>query len=60
MFFSIEQVVVQKSAMKHMIQRLFGGSAEMLLARLVEEEQVDLAKVVRLQEKLKDYKKDTQ
>jgi predicted transcriptional regulator len=60
MFFSIEQGVVQKSAMKHMIQRLFGGSAEMLLARLVEEEQVDLAKVVRLQEKLKDYKKDTQ
>ena len=53
---AIEQEKVQSSAMKQMIQKLFGGSAEMLLARLVEEEEVDLEDMDRLREKLKQNK----
>ena len=39
-------------------QKLFGGSTEMLLARLVEEEEIDLDEVARLREKLRRHKGD--
>ena len=55
----IEQQSVQSSAMKHIIQKLFGGSTELLLARLVEDEEIDLDDVARLREKLKQRKGDT-
>ncbi len=53
---AVEQQQIQVSAMKHIIQKLFGGSTEMLLARLVEEEDIDLDEVARLREKLKQPK----
>ena len=52
----IEQQRVQSSAMKHIIQKLFGGSTELLLARLVEDEEIDMDDVARLREKLKQRK----
>ena len=55
----IEQQRVQSSAMKHIIQKLFGGSTELLLARLVEDEEIDMDDVARLREKLKQRKGDT-
>ena len=55
---AVEQQQIQVSAMKHIIQKLFGGSTEMLLARLVEEEEIDLDEVARLREKLKRHKGD--
>ena len=55
----IEQQRVQSSAMKHIIQKLFGGSTELLLARLVEDEEIDMEDVARLREKLKQRKGDT-
>lgn len=55
---AVEQQQIQVSAMKHIIQKLFGGSTEMLLARLVEEEEIDLDEVARLREKLRRRKGD--
>ena len=55
---AVEQQQIQVSAMKHIIQKLFGGSTEMLLARLVEEEEIDLDEVARLREKLRRHKGD--
>ena len=56
---AIAQDAVQTSALKQMVQRLFGGSPEMLLARLVEEEQLDLDEVERLREQLREQKGGT-
>ena len=55
----IEQQRVQSSAMKQIIQKLFGGSTELLLARLVEDEEIDINEVARLREKLKQHKGGT-
>ena len=55
----IEQQSVQSSAMKHIIQKLFGGSTELLLARLVEDEDIDMDDVARLRKKLKQRKGGT-
>ena len=55
----IEQQRVQSSAMKHIIQKLFSGSTELLLARLVEDEEIDMDDVARLREKLKQHKGGT-
>lgn len=49
----IEREEIQSSAVQQMIDRLFGGSAEMLLARMVENEQVDLDELDRLRRKLR-------
>lgn len=49
----VNEDVVQKSALKQMVSRLFGGSPEMLLARLVETESVDMDEVARLQDEIK-------
>ncbi|MCE2435509.1 MAG: BlaI/MecI/CopY family transcriptional regulator, partial [Candidatus Latescibacteria bacterium] len=49
----IEQQSVQSVALKHIIQKLFGGSAELLLARLVKDGGIDLGDVIKLRKKLK-------
>ena len=49
----IEQQLVQSVALKYIIQKLFGGSAELLLARLVKDGGIDLDDVIRLRKKLK-------
>lgn len=49
----IEQQRIQSSAMKHIIQKLFGGSTELLLARLIEDEEIDLDDVARWRETIK-------
>ncbi|MYF75509.1 MAG: BlaI/MecI/CopY family transcriptional regulator [Gemmatimonadetes bacterium] len=49
----IEQQLVQSVALKYIIQKLFGGSAELLLARLVKDRGIDLDDVIRLRKKLK-------
>jgi len=49
----VQREKVQTSAVEHMINRLFGGSAEMLLARMIENDQVDLEELDRIREKLK-------
>ncbi len=54
----IKREEVQKSAVKQMIQRVFGGSGEMLLARLVEDEQVDLDELEQIQKRLEQRKKE--
>ena len=48
----IEQEQVQKSAVSQMIQRLFDGSGERLLAQLVEENHVDLKELDRMRRRL--------
>lgn len=53
----VEEDVVQSSALKQMVRRLFGGSPEMLLARLVETESVDMDEVNRLQAEIKKQQK---
>ena len=50
------QEEVQKSAIRQMVALLFGGSAEMLLARMVEDEQVDLKELDRVRRKLRQRK----
>jgi BlaI family transcriptional regulator, penicillinase repressor len=49
----IEREEIQSSAIQQMIDRLFGGSAEMLLARMIESELVDLEGLDRLRKKLR-------
>ncbi|MYB57892.1 MAG: BlaI/MecI/CopY family transcriptional regulator [Gemmatimonadetes bacterium] len=49
----IDQQWVQSIALKYIIQKLFGGSAELLLARLVKDGGIDLDDVTRLRKKLK-------
>ena len=49
----IDQQRVQSVALKYIIQKLFGGSAGLLLARLVKDGGIDLDDVARLREKLK-------
>ena len=52
----IDQQRVQSVALKYIIQKLFGGSAGLLLARLVKDGGIDLDDVARLREKLKQRK----
>ena len=52
----IDQQWVQSAALKYIIQKLFGGSTELLLARLVKDGEIDLDDVTRLGEKLKQCK----
>lgn len=52
----IAQQDVRKSAVRQLVDRVFGGSTEMLLAQLVEDEQVDLEKLARLKERLERRK----
>ena len=56
----VDEDVVQSSALKQMVRRLFGGSPEMLLARLVETESVDMEEVTRLQAEIKKQQKGEQ
>ena len=49
----IPQQQAQTSAVQHLIQRLFHGSAEQLLLRLVEDDQISLEELERLQQQLK-------
>ena len=49
----IEREEIQSSAIQQMIDRLFGGSAEMLLARMVESKLVDLEGLDRSRKKLR-------
>ena len=49
----IEQHLVQSVALKYIIQKLFGGSAELLLARLVKDGGIGLDAVTMLCKKLK-------
>ena len=49
----IDRNQVQKSALSQMIDRLFAGSPEALLARMVEDEHVDLDELDRLRSKLR-------
>ena len=44
---------VQKSALNHMIDRVFGGSSEALLARMVEDEHVDQKDLKRVRKQLR-------
>lgn len=56
----VKEVDVQTSALKQMVSRLFGGSPEMLLARLVETESVDMDEVARLQAEIKRQQTEAQ
>ena len=47
----------QKSALRLLADRLFGGSADLLLARLVEDEQVSAEELDRLGKKLRDRRR---
>ena len=48
----------QTSALQHLIQRLFHGSADLLVARLVEDEQLSLEEIDRLRQTLKRRQKE--
>jgi predicted transcriptional regulator len=48
----------QTSALQHLIQRLFHGSADLLVARLVEDEQLSLEEIDRLRQALKRRQKE--
>ena len=48
----------QTSAVQQLIQRLFHGSADQLLARLVEDEQLSLEELDRLRRKVKRRQKE--
>ena len=52
MYFLIKRRMWQ-IGLKYIIQKLFGGSAELLLARLVKDRGIDLDNVIRLRKKLK-------
>ena len=54
----ITQKEAQTSAIRHLIQRLFQNSADLLLVRLVEEEQVDPEELDRLREMLEHRQKE--
>ena len=49
----IDRNQVQRSAVSLMIDRLFAGSPEALLARMVEDEHVDLGELDRLRKRLR-------
>lgn len=48
----------QTSALQQLIQRLFHGSADLLVARLVEDEQLSLEEIDRLRQTLKRRRKE--
>lgn len=48
----------QTSALQQLIQRLFHGSADLLVARLVEDEQLSLEEIDRLRQTLKRRQKE--
>ena len=48
----------QTSAIRHLIGRLFQNSADLLLVRLVEEEQIDLEELDRLKQMLEHRQKE--
>lgn len=50
---TVQREKVQTSAVEQMVNRFFGGSAEMLLARMIENDQVDLKELDRIRENLK-------
>lgn len=52
-----ERQTVQTSALRQLTERLFEGSAKLLLARLVEEEQVSLEELDALRRKLRRRQK---
>jgi predicted transcriptional regulator len=54
----VQRKDAQKSAIKQMIERLFQGSADLLLARLVEDEELSLEEIERLCAQVKSRKKD--
>ena len=55
---SITRKQAQTSAIRHLIRRLFQDSADLLLARLVEEEHIDLEELDRLRESLERHQKE--
>ena len=54
----VRKVEVQTLALQHLIQRLFHGSADQLLARLIEDEHIDLTDLDELRQKLEQQKKE--
>ncbi len=52
------QAEVQTSALQNLIQRLFHGSTDQLLARLVEDEQIDLDDLDDLRRKLAQQRQE--
>ena len=49
----IDQQQVQSASLKYIIQKSFGGSTKLLLARLVKDGGIDLDGVTKLRKKLK-------
>jgi predicted transcriptional regulator len=55
---NITRKEAQKSAIRYLIRRLFQDSADLLLARLVEEEEIDLEELDRLRRQLEQRQKE--
>ena len=54
----VPKVEAQTSALQNLIRRLFHGSGDQLLARLVEDEHIDLDDLDQLRHKLADQRKE--
>jgi BlaI family penicillinase repressor len=57
---AVAQKAVQKRALQTLLKRLFGGSAEALLVRLIEDEDLTPEKVAELQARSRDLEEQGQ
>ncbi len=55
---TVSQKTAQRKATKNLLQRFFGGSAESLMLRLLEDEQLTIEQVNELRKSLRNARKD--